>query len=94
MWERGLLKNGVGISNGIAGNAYLFLTLYRITKEEKFLYRARCFALYICEYYKRRGKRPKEFPSLFEGDAGVILFLSDILDPDHSHFPIVEDSIG
>lgn len=92
VWEKGLLKNGNGICNGVAGNGYLFLTLYRITKDEKYLYRARCFASFIIHSAKPKNN---DLPySLFEGNAGTILFLCDILDPVHSHFPILEDSIS
>jgi hypothetical protein len=31
VWERGLLKKGVGLCHGISGNAYLFLYLFRVT---------------------------------------------------------------
>lgn len=94
VWEKGLLKDRNGICHGVAGNGYLFLTLYRITKEDKYLYRARCFASYISACVKDHKVKNSLLPySLFEGTAGTILFLCDILDPVHSHFPILEDSI-
>ncbi|KAF5270875.1 hypothetical protein FQA39_LY08320 [Lamprigera yunnana] len=35
-WHKGLLKKGPGICHGIAGNGYLFLLLYRLTKDKKY----------------------------------------------------------
>ena len=40
IWSRGLLKKGYGICHGVAGNAYAFLALYRLTGDKKFLHRA------------------------------------------------------
>ncbi|CAI9283623.1 unnamed protein product [Lactuca saligna] len=49
VWKRGLLKK-VGICHGISGNAYVFLSLYRLTGDIKFLYRAKAFATFL--YHK------------------------------------------
>ena len=40
IWQRGLLRKGYGICHGTAGNGYAFLSLYRTTREKKYLYRA------------------------------------------------------
>ena len=40
IWERGLLKKGYGLCHGVAGNAYAFLALYRVTGDAKHLARA------------------------------------------------------
>jgi len=40
VWEKGLLKKGPGICHGVAGSGYVFLLMYRLTGEEKYLYRA------------------------------------------------------
>ena len=37
VWKRGLLKR-VGICHGISGNAYVFLSLYRLTGNVEHLY--------------------------------------------------------
>ena len=39
-WHRGLLKKGYGLCHGAAGNAYAFLALFRLTHNQKHLYRA------------------------------------------------------
>lgn len=40
VWQKGLLKKGPGICHGIAGSAYVFLLLYRLTGNSKYIYRA------------------------------------------------------
>ena len=40
VWQRGLLRKGYGICHGTAGNGYAFLSLYRLTQDRKYLYRA------------------------------------------------------
>ena len=40
IWQRGLLRKGYGICHGTAGNGYSFLSLYHITQDKKYLYRA------------------------------------------------------
>lgn len=40
IWQRGLLRKGYGICHGTAGNGYAFLSLYKLTQEKKYLYRA------------------------------------------------------
>lgn len=40
VWQKGLLKKGPGICHGVAGSAYVFLLLYRLTGNSKYIYRA------------------------------------------------------
>ena len=40
IWHRGILKKGYGICHGVTGNAYAFLAMYQLTKDEKYYYRA------------------------------------------------------
>lgn len=40
IWHRGLLRKGYGICHGTAGNGYSFLSLYHLTQDKKYLYRA------------------------------------------------------
>jgi lantibiotic modifying enzyme len=87
IWERGLLKKGYGLCHGISGNGYAFLKLYQITNDEKYIYRAIKFSE-ICFDYNNSKYYNSDHPfSLFEGLAGTIYFLSDILNPKNSCFP-------
>ncbi|XP_062302673.1 glutathione S-transferase LANCL1 [Osmerus eperlanus] len=90
VWQRGLLKKGYGLCHGAAGNAYTFLALYKLTHDPKHLYRACMFADW-CMNYGKHGCRTPDTPfSLFEGMAGTIYFLADLLQPMKSKFPAFE----
>lgn len=88
IWKRGLLKKGYGICHGVAGNAYAFLGLWKATNEAKYLYQAAVFAEWCFEYGQRGCRVPDRPLSLFEGVAGSIYLLSDLLqNPRNSDFP-------
>ncbi|XP_008280962.1 glutathione S-transferase LANCL1 isoform X2 [Stegastes partitus] len=90
VWRYGLLKKGYGLCHGAAGNAYTFLALYRQTQDPKHLYRACMFADW-CMNYGKHGCRTPDTPfSLFEGMAGTIYFLADLLQPMKARFPAFE----
>ncbi|XP_064338389.1 lanC-like protein 2 isoform X3 [Camelus dromedarius] len=90
IWQRGLLRKGYGICHGAAGNGYSFLSLYHLTQDKKYLYRACKFAEWCLEYGAHGCRIPDRPYSLFEGMAGAIHFLSDILVPETSWFPAFE----
>ncbi|MBN3324265.1 LANC1 protein, partial [Atractosteus spatula] len=90
IWQRGLLKKGYGLCHGAAGNAYGFLALYKLTQDPKFLYRACKFAEWCLDYGKHGCRTPDTPFSLFEGMAGTIYFLADMLQPMRSKFPAFE----
>ena len=88
IWKRGLLKKGYGLCHGVAGNTYAFLGLWKATNEAKYLYQAAVFAEWCFEYGKRGCRAPDRPLSLFEGIAGAIYLLSDLLqNPSNSEFP-------
>nr|CAB3494296.1 unnamed protein product [Digitaria exilis] len=94
VWNRGLLKR-VGVCHGVSGNAYVFLSLYRLTGNVEYLYRAKAFACFlfekadelIAEGAMHGGDRPF---SLFEGKAGMAYLLMDMINPSESKFPAYE----
>lgn len=91
VWNRGLLKR-VGICHGISGNAYVFLSLYQLTGNVEYLYRAKAFACFllnrahklISEGEMHGGDNPY---SLFEGIGGMAYLLLDMIDPSQAKFP-------
>ncbi|KAK7110913.1 glutathione S-transferase LANCL1-like [Littorina saxatilis] len=89
-WQRGLLKKGYGLCHGTAGNAYAFLALFRLTQNQKHLYRACKFAEWCFDYGKHGCRVPDTPFSLFEGMAGTVYFLADILNPLKARFPAYE----
>ncbi|KAK6919038.1 Lanthionine synthetase C-like [Dillenia turbinata] len=94
VWNRGLLKR-VGLCHGISGNAYVFLSLYRLTGNIEFLYRAKAFASFllergqrlICQGLMHGGDNPY---SLFEGIGGMAYLFLDMTEPTDSRFPAYE----
>lgn len=90
IWQRGLLRKGYGICHGTAGNGYSFLCLYKLTQDRKYLYRACKFAEWCLDYGTHGCRIPDRPYSLFEGMAGAIHFLTDILNPETARFPALE----
>ncbi|XP_051260641.1 lanC-like protein 3 isoform X2 [Dicentrarchus labrax] len=89
VWQKGLLKKGPGICHGVAGSAYVFLLLYRLTGNSKYIYRAQRFAEFLfTEEFKMGSHSVTSVCSLFEGLSGTICFLVDLLQPDQSEFPL------
>ncbi|KAJ4975584.1 hypothetical protein NE237_000690 [Protea cynaroides] len=94
VWSRGLLKR-VGICHGVSGNAYTFLSLYRLTGNVEFLYRAKAFACFlldranklISEGQMHGGDHPY---SLFEGIGGMAYLFLDMIEPSKARFPAYE----
>lgn len=94
MWRRGLLKR-IGICHGISGNAYVFLSLYRLTGKEEYLYKAKAFACFlhdrahtfISQGIMHKGDHPF---SLFEGIGGMAHLFLDLVEPSQSSFPAYE----
>ncbi|KAI3504475.1 hypothetical protein L1887_25973 [Cichorium endivia] len=94
VWKRGLLKR-VGICHGISGNTYVFLSLYRLTGDIKFLYRAKAFATFLhCKsqtLLSQGSMHGGDHPfSLFEGIGGMAHLFLDMIDPSESRFPAYE----
>ncbi|CAB3257246.1 unnamed protein product [Arctia plantaginis] len=88
VWRKGLLHKGPGICHGVAGNGYVFLLLHRLTGEAKYLHRAKMFAEFLTdEEFIRDARLPDNPESLYEGTAGTVCFLSDLLVPDKAEFP-------
>ncbi|KAI3745007.1 hypothetical protein L1987_58107 [Smallanthus sonchifolius] len=94
VWTRGLLKK-VGICHGISGNAYVFLSIYRMTGHVEYLHKAKAFACFlldrahklISEGQMHGGVTPY---SLFEGVGGMAYLFLDMTDPVYARFPAYE----
>ncbi|XP_021725618.1 lanC-like protein GCL1 [Chenopodium quinoa] len=91
VWKSGLVKK-VGLDDGVAGNAYAFLSLYKLTGEAIYAERAKAFGSFL--YHKgsqlvnaeNSGGTDHAF-SLFLGLAGAACFFFDLLHPEKSKFP-------
>jgi hypothetical protein len=80
-WRAGPLAKGPGLCHGTAGSAYAFLVLHRRTGDDRWLDRARAFAMHaIGQVERERAVVGRGRYSLFTGDVGVALFLRHLLD--------------
>jgi hypothetical protein len=71
VWHAGPLRKGAGLCHGTAGNGCAFLALHERTHDERWLDRARAFAMHAIEQVERSEPRH----SLWTGDVGVALYL-------------------
>lgn len=84
VWKSGLVKK-VGLADGVAGNAYAFLSLYRLTKESIYEERAKSFSSFL--YDNALSLADANGYSLFQGLAGTACLWFDLLAPQNSRFP-------
>lgn len=87
-WQAGppdIEKKGPGLCHGTAGTGYALLRVFGRTQDEKWLDRARRFAVHALEQVER--SKPRH--SLFDGGIGAGLLAQDCLDV-HPQFPIVD----
>jgi hypothetical protein len=85
-WQAGPHGKGPGLCHGTAGNGYALLKAFERTSDERWLDRARRFAMHALEQVERRGRSSY---SLFTGDVGVALYAADCLDA-RARFPILD----
>lgn len=91
VWKRGLVEKP-GLSDGASGNAYAFLSLYRLTGESIYKERAKAFASFLYHKSKElqmvgRPEEPNHKHSLFLGFAGTVCLWFDLQRPENSRFP-------
>lgn len=75
-WQAGPLAKGAGLCHGTAGNGFALLELFRRTGDERWLDRARRFAMHAIEQSDRMADRyGRRRYSLWTGDLGVAVYL-------------------
>jgi hypothetical protein len=80
------MEKGPCICHGTAGNGYALLKTFERTGDERWLERARRFAVHALEQVERRGRGRY---SLWTGDVGVALYAADCLDA-RARYPILD----
>ena len=89
-WRAGPLVKGPGLCHGTAGNGYAFLKLLRRTGDERWLERARAFAMHAAEQLERaRADHGRGRYTLWTGDVGVALYLASCIAADPA-MPILD----
>jgi Lanthionine synthetase C-like protein len=78
-------EKGPNICHGTAGNGYALLKTFERTSDERWLERARRFAMHALEQAERMPARY----SLFTGTIGVAIFAADCIDA-RTQYPIME----
>jgi hypothetical protein len=78
-------EKGAGLCHGTAGNGYALLKTFERTGDERWLERARAFAMHALAQVERLPPRY----SLFTGGVGAALYAADCLDA-RARFPIVD----
>ena len=82
-WRAGPLRKGANLCHGTAGNGYAFLALLRRTGDERWLERARAFAMHsVAQVELARTEHGRGRYSLWTGDVGTALYLADCIDGD------------
>ncbi len=94
IWQAGAhgAEKGSSLCHGTAGNGYALLEIFERTGDERWLERARRFAVHAVGQARREhASRGRGRYSLFTGDLGVALFAADCLDA-RSRFPVFRAS--
>jgi lantibiotic modifying enzyme len=82
-WVAGPLEKGAGLCHGTAGNGYAFLKLLARTHDERWLERARAFAMHAMAQCDRMAiEHGQRRHSLWTGDAGVALYAWSCIEGD------------
>ncbi|MDP8911610.1 MAG: LanC-like protein [Actinomycetota bacterium] len=92
VWHAGpaSMEKGPGICHGTAGNGYALLRTFGRTGDERWLERARRFAVHALGQVERwRTQRGSGRYALWTGDVGAALFAADCLEP-RTAVPIVD----
>jgi Lanthionine synthetase C-like protein len=89
VWEAGPLARNAGLCHGTAGNGFAFLALLARTGDERWLARARGFAMHALAQVERRFDG-RGWYALFTGDVGAALLAAACLDGD-ARFPGLDD---
>jgi Lanthionine synthetase C-like protein len=80
-WKAGPLRKGANLCHGTAGNGYAFLALFERTGDERWLARARAFAMHaLGQVEQARSQYGRGRYTLWTGDPGTALYLADCID--------------
>lgn len=91
VWTVGPVAENAGLCHGTGGNGFAFLSLFARTKDERWLARARAFAMHGLEQVSRlRATTGCGRYSLYTGDVGAALLAAACLTGD-ARFPGLDD---
>jgi lantibiotic modifying enzyme len=91
-WRSGPLARNAGLCHGTGGNGFAFLSLLARTGDERWLDRARAFAMHgLAQVERFRAESGRGRYALFTGDIGAALFAASCLDGVDARFPGIDD---
>jgi hypothetical protein len=91
VWRAGPPARSAGLCHGTAGNGFAFLALLERTGDERWLARARAFAMHALDQVeRRRAAAGRSHHTLFTGDVGAALLAAACL-RGTAAFPGLED---
>ena len=91
VWRAGPVARSAGLCHGTAGNGFAFLALLERTGDERWLARARAFAMHALDQVARlRAAAGRGRYTLFTGDVGAALLAAACLRGDAA-FPGLDD---
>jgi hypothetical protein len=93
IWRAGppRMSTGPGICCGTSGNGYALLKVFERTGDERWLERARSFAMHALEQVERDQLRSgARWHSLWKGDPGVARYAADCL-VGQARYPVFDD---
>jgi lanthionine synthetase-like protein len=91
VWRAGPLARNAGLCHGTAGNGFAFLALLARTGDERWLQRARAFAMHaVAQVARWRTDAGRGRYTLFTGDIGAALLAAACLEGD-PRFPGIDD---
>jgi hypothetical protein len=83
-------EKGHGLCHGTSGNGFALLKAFARTGDERWLERARRFAVHaLCQAERMAAAKGRRRYSLFNGDLGTAVFAAACLDVD-TRFPFVD----
>ncbi len=91
-WRAGAHRDakGAGICHGTAGNGYALLAAFERTGDERWLERARRFAVHaLAQVRRQRADRGRGRYSLWTGDLGVALYVASCIDA-RAAYPVLD----
>lgn len=87
-WEQPV--NFHNVCCGAAGCVYAMLDVYRHTRDEEWLTRARQYGQRIATHPDMPPDNPSDIHSLYKGDVGLMVLLDELADPDCARMPLFE----
>jgi hypothetical protein len=91
VWRAGPVAGNAGLCHGTGGNGFAFLALWDRTEDERWLERARAFAMHSLDQVNRlRAATGRGRYSLFTGDVGAALLAAACLTGE-AGFPGLDD---